>query len=40
MGDIVWKKLKGEAIKDANIVLADLKAGMEKPATEAPADEW
>ncbi len=40
MGDIVWRKLKGEAIKDANLVLADLKAGMEKASAETNAEEW
>jgi hypothetical protein len=40
MGDLVWKKLKGEAVKDANLVLTDLKAGMEKSSTDVPADEW
>jgi len=40
MGDIVWRKLKGEAVKDANLVLADLKLGMEKASDDVPKDEW
>jgi hypothetical protein len=40
LGDITWKKLKGEAIKGANMVVTDLKAAMTKPSTETATDEW
>jgi hypothetical protein len=40
LGDIVWKKLKGEAIRSANMVVTDLKAAMNKPSTETATDEW
>lgn len=40
MGEIVWKKLKGEAIKNANLVLTDMKLGMEKESADVPTDEW
>lgn len=40
MNDIVWKKLKGEALTGAARVVADLKAGMAVIATEVKAEEW
>jgi hypothetical protein len=40
MGDIVWKKLKGEAIKGANLVVSDLKAGMLKLSSDTGKEEW
>lgn len=40
MNDIVWKKLKGEALKGAGQVILDLKAGMALIPTEVKADEW
>ena len=40
MGENVWRKLKSEAIKDANLVVSELKITMEKPATEATTEEW
>lgn len=36
MNDIVWKKLRGEALRDANVVVNDLKSGM---STAVPAQE-
>jgi hypothetical protein len=40
MNDMVWKKLKGEAMRGAGLVVQDLKEGMQKASTEAPSDEW
>ncbi|MEO6303152.1 MAG: hypothetical protein ABIP51_08255 [Bacteroidia bacterium] len=40
MGDIIWKKLKGEAIKDANKVIEDLKEGMKKDSKDVEKEEW
>ncbi len=40
MNDIVWKKLKGEALTVAAKVVADLKEGMGKIAEEVKAEEW
>lgn len=40
MGDVVWKKLKGEAIRGATKVVDDLKEGMKKPSTETDKEEW
>lgn len=41
LGADLWKKMRSEALKDANIVIADLKEGMKKPSTEAVnTDEW
>jgi len=40
MNDLVWKKLKGEALRGAAQVVADLKTGMAVIATETKADEW
>ena len=40
MNEIVWKKLKGEAMRGASLVVQDLKAGMAKPSTEVPTEEW
>jgi len=40
MNDIVWKKLKGEALRGAALVIQDLKAGMTKLSTDVPTDEW
>jgi hypothetical protein len=40
MGDIVWKKLKGEALRGAGLVVEDLKEGMKKPSAEAGKEEW
>jgi len=40
MNDIVWRKLKGEALRGAAQVVLDLKAGMSLIATETKADEW
>jgi len=38
--DMMWKKLRGEAMKDANIVVSDLKIGMDKPSTIVESEEW
>jgi hypothetical protein len=40
MHDLVWKKLKGEALTDAAQVVLDLKAGMSQIATDTNKDEW
>lgn len=41
LGSDLWKKIRSEALKDANIVIADLKEGMKKPSTEVVnTDEW
>lgn len=40
MNDLIWKKLKGEALRGAALVVADLKAGMSKIETEAKEEEW
>lgn len=40
MHDIVWKKLKGEALRGAAQVVADLKEGMQKASDSAKHDEW
>lgn len=40
MTDITWKKLKGEALRNAALVVTDLKAAMGKASTDVPTDEW
>jgi hypothetical protein len=40
MNDLVWKKLKGEALRGASQVVADLKVGMLYDSGNTPADEW
>ena len=40
MKDLVWKKLKGEALRGAAQVVFDLKDGMIKPSTDVPASDW
>jgi hypothetical protein len=40
MTEIVWKKLKGEALRGAARVVADLKVGMATTPVETAADEW
>ena len=40
MNDLVWKKLKGEALRGAAQVVADLKVGMLYDSGNTPADEW
>jgi hypothetical protein len=40
MNDIVWKKLRGEALRGAAQVILDLKEGMTKVSTDTPSDEW
>jgi predicted nucleic acid binding AN1-type Zn finger protein len=40
MGDVVWKKLKGEALKDAGKIVEDIKEGMQKSSAEAQKEEW
>jgi|GEM_PF-1280696 len=40
MNDIVWRKLRGEALKGASKVVVDLKAGMAVEPTEVKPDEW
>ena len=40
MGDIAWKKLKGEAMKDAAKVIEDLKEGMKVGSADAGKEEW
>ncbi len=40
MKEMTWKKLKAEALKNASIVVADIKEGMNKPSEEVKTDEW
>jgi len=40
MNDLVWRKLKGEALRSAAKVVADLKVGMATMPTEVKEDEW
>jgi len=40
MPDLTWKKLKGEAMKNAGLVVNDLKEGMTKLSTETPTEDW
>jgi hypothetical protein len=40
MNELVWKKLKGEALKVAGQVALDLKEGMTRLSTDVPSDEW
>lgn len=40
MSDIQWKKIKGEAIKDANILINELKDAMFSPSSKNEKDEW
>ncbi len=40
MEDIIWKKLKGEALRSAGIVVADLKEGMSIAPVEGESEEW
>jgi hypothetical protein len=40
LGDILWKKLRGEAVKGANMVVTDLKLVMDKKSEEVPTEEW
>lgn len=40
MHEMVWKKLKGEALRDAAQVVTDIKIGMSLIEPETKADEW
>jgi hypothetical protein len=40
MPDIVWKKIKGEAIRHSNAVLSELKEGMSQASAAASKEEW
>jgi hypothetical protein len=40
MNDIIWRKLKGEAMRGASLVVTDLKAGMGKIEQEVKTEEW
>lgn len=40
MHDQVWKKLKGEALRSAALVVSDLKRGMSEDPQEKNDDEW
>ncbi len=40
MSDLVWKKLKGEALAKAASVVNEIKEGMKIKSTEAGKDEW
>ena len=40
MGDLVWKKLKGEALKGSAKVVEDLKEGMQKASSDTGKEEW
>jgi hypothetical protein len=40
MHELAWKKLKGEALRDAALVVTDIKEGMMKISKEAGKEEW
>lgn len=40
MQELTWKKLKGEAIRNAQLVVTEIKAAMFKPSTETVTEEW
>jgi hypothetical protein len=40
MEEVVWKKLKGEALRSAGLVVSDLKEGMSIAPTEAEGEDW
>lgn len=40
MNELCWRKLKGEALRDASVVVQDLKAGMSKIESDVKTDEW
>jgi hypothetical protein len=40
MPDIVWKKIKGEAIRHSNAILSELKEGMSQAGAAASKEEW
>jgi hypothetical protein len=40
MHDLVWKKVRGEALRDAGMVVADLKKGMNELPPEKKDDDW
>lgn len=40
MDDLCWKRLKGEAMRDAGLVVTELKAGMSKIESDVKTDEW
>ncbi|MEW6774427.1 MAG: hypothetical protein AB1304_10575 [Bacteroidota bacterium] len=37
--ELTWKKIKGEAIKDANLLAEDIKDAMSAP-VKAPSEDW
>jgi hypothetical protein len=40
MGDLIWKKVKGEALKGAGIVVSDIKVAMQKSSADFGKDDW
>jgi hypothetical protein len=40
MNETIWKRLKGEALRDAANVVANLKDGMSKDSKESSKDDW
>lgn len=40
MPDITWKKIKGEAMKNASMIISELKEGMYKSAEVLDPDKW
>ncbi len=40
MNDLCWKRLKGEALRDAALVVQDIKTGMNTIEPETKSDEW
>ncbi|MDO8999137.1 MAG: DUF4468 domain-containing protein [Bacteroidota bacterium] len=40
MGDIVWKKLRGIALKGVGVVAEDIKEGMNKSSADGDKEEW
>ncbi len=40
MDDVTWKKVKGEAMRDAAMVVSDIKEVMQKNSADAAAENW
>lgn len=40
LGDVTWKKLKGEALRNAGLVATDVKDEMTQPSEKANFEEW
>jgi hypothetical protein len=40
LGEITWKKLRGEALRNANMIVSEIKVAMEKPSDQVETEEW